>query len=61
MLKSLPRSFSPVFVAILICLTAFAVIALLSDRVFEHLPHSEDEAAYLFQAKVFAQNHLTVP
>lgn len=46
---------------ILICLTAFFTIALLSDRIFEHLPHSEDEAAYLFQAKVFAQNHLAAP
>lgn len=47
--------------AILICLAGFAVILLLADRVFEHIPHSEDEAAYLFQAKVMAQNRLTVP
>jgi hypothetical protein len=36
-------------------------ITLISDRVFEHLPHSEDEVAYLFQARVFAQNRLVVP
>ena len=45
----------------LICLLAFVVIGLLADRIFEHVPHSEDEVAYLFQAKVFAQNRLTVP
>ena len=44
-----------------ICLTAFITIAILSDRVFEHVPHSEDEVAYIFQAKVFAQGRLAVP
>lgn len=46
---------------ILICLAAFLAIAILSDKIFEHVPHSEDEVAYVFQAKVFAQNRLTVP
>lgn len=45
----------------LICLAAFVATALISAQVFEHVPRSEDEAAYLFQAKVFAQNRLTVP
>ncbi len=45
----------------LICLIAFIVIAVLSEQVFEYVPHSEDEVAYVFQAKVFAQNRLTVP
>jgi 4-amino-4-deoxy-L-arabinose transferase-like glycosyltransferase len=44
-----------------VCLTAFVTIAILVDRIFEHVPHSEDEVAYIFQAKVFAQNRLTVP
>ncbi len=44
-----------------ICVIAFVVIAILSDRVFERVPHSEDEVAYLFQAKVFAHNRLSVP
>jgi hypothetical protein len=44
-----------------ICLIAFAAVAILSDQVFEKVPHSEDEVAYIFQAKVFAQNRLTVP
>jgi 4-amino-4-deoxy-L-arabinose transferase-like glycosyltransferase len=37
-----------------------AAIALLADRVFEHVPHSEDEVAYIFQARVLAQNRLAV-
>jgi hypothetical protein len=36
-------------------------IAIISAQIFEHVPHSEDEVAYIFQAKVFAQNRLTVP
>lgn len=55
------RRHPSLFGLIVIYLTAFTVIALLSAQVFEHLPHSEDEAAYLFQAKVFAQNQLAVP
>ncbi len=43
-----------------ICLTAFIAIAILSAQIFEHIPHSEDEVAYIFQASVFAQNRLTV-
>ncbi len=52
---------TPLFILAAICLTAFIAITLLSDRVFERVPHSEDEVAYLFQAKVFAQNRLTAP
>ncbi|MEM7347758.1 MAG: hypothetical protein AAF485_26290, partial [Chloroflexota bacterium] len=44
-----------------ICLLAFIAIAVTTDQIFEHVPHSEDEVAYLFQAKVFAQNRLTAP
>jgi hypothetical protein len=45
----------------LICLTAFLVTALLAHTVFEQVPHSEDETAYIFQAKIFAQSRLFVP
>lgn len=49
-------------IIIIICaIAAFAAIAVISDSVFEHVPHSEDEVAYLFQAKTFAQNRLAVP
>ena len=49
------------WLVILIGITAFVTIAVMSDQIFEHVPHSEDEVAYIFQAKVFAQNRLAVP
>lgn len=50
------------FVALfLICLAAFSAIWLISAQILEHVPHSEDEVAYMFQARVFAENRLTVP
>jgi 4-amino-4-deoxy-L-arabinose transferase-like glycosyltransferase len=36
-------------------------VALVSLGVFERIPHVEDEAAYWFQAQVFAQGRLSVP
>ncbi|GIK38806.1 MAG: hypothetical protein BroJett011_26390 [Chloroflexota bacterium] len=60
LLQLLPRHIS-IFALIIICLIAFLTIAFLSDQIFEHVPHSEDEVAYIFQAKVFAQNRLTAP
>jgi hypothetical protein len=44
-----------------VCLAAFVTVAILSALIFEHVPHCEDEVAHLFQAKVFAQNRLSVP
>ncbi|GAB4531303.1 MAG: hypothetical protein Kow0063_10400 [Anaerolineae bacterium] len=46
---------------LLICATAFFLAALISQGIFERIPHVEDEAAYLFQAQVFAQGRLKVP
>lgn len=40
---------------------AFALAALFSRSVFEHLPHLEDEVAYLYQAKVFARGEIVGP
>ncbi len=59
--NQLLRRYASIFILSTICLTAFSLIALLSDQIFEHLPHSEDEVAYIFQAKVFAQNRLAAP
>ncbi len=39
-------------------LVALVSVALISSLVFERLPHVEDEVAYLFQAKIFAQGKL---
>ncbi len=46
---------------IVVALIAFLAIALISRHIYDYLPKSEDEAAYLFQAQVFAQNRVTVP
>jgi 4-amino-4-deoxy-L-arabinose transferase-like glycosyltransferase len=46
---------------LLICAAAFLLTALISQGIFERIPHVEDEAAYLFQAQVFAQGRLKVP
>jgi 4-amino-4-deoxy-L-arabinose transferase-like glycosyltransferase len=45
----------------LICAAAFCLVALVSLGIFERIPHVEDEAAYLFQAQVFAIGRLSVP
>ena len=44
-----------------ICLMAFVAIAAITATIYEYVPHSEDEVAYVFQAKVFASNRLVVP
>jgi 4-amino-4-deoxy-L-arabinose transferase-like glycosyltransferase len=46
---------------LLICLVAFFLAGLVSQGIFERIPHVEDEAAYLFQAQVFAHGRLSVP
>jgi hypothetical protein len=44
-----------------LCLAAFIIITVLFSQISEHVPHSEDEVAYIFQAKVFAQTRLAAP
>lgn len=44
-----------------LAILAFAGSASLGWLSFEHLPHVQDEVAYLMQAKMFASGHLTVP
>jgi 4-amino-4-deoxy-L-arabinose transferase-like glycosyltransferase len=45
----------------LIAAAFILVTALVSLGVFERIPHVEDEAAYWFQAQVFAQGQLAAP
>ena len=40
---------------VLIAIVFFLLVALVSLGVFERIPHVEDEAAYWFQAQVFAR------
>lgn len=45
--------------AVLACF-AFGMSALISQTVFERLPHLEDEMAYLYQARTYAGGHLVI-
>jgi hypothetical protein len=44
----------------LLVLFSMGMSALISDRVFERLPHLEDEVAYLWQAKVLARGQTVI-
>lgn len=50
----------PQFIVLVLVLFSVAMSALVSDRVFERLPHLEDELAYLFQAKTYARGQLVI-
>jgi hypothetical protein len=45
-----------------VALIFFSVVmtALVTDRVFQHLPHLEDEMAYLYQARIFARGDVVI-
>jgi 4-amino-4-deoxy-L-arabinose transferase-like glycosyltransferase len=44
--------------AAILCLVAFVGALQVSDRVFDRVPHVEDEVAFVFQANVFATGQL---
>jgi len=48
------------FAALALALFSFFMAALVSDRVFDHLPHLEDEMAYLYQARIFARGDVVI-
>ncbi len=45
----------------LLAVAGFIASAVVTERVFEAIPHIEDEIAYVWQAKAMAQWHLAVP
>ena len=47
--------------ALFLSLTAVLAAFLVADQVFEHLPHLEDEMAYIWQAETAARGQLTIP
>ena len=47
--------------ALILSLAAICAAHFVSEKVFERLPHLEDEMAYVWQAKVYACGELTVP
>jgi hypothetical protein len=48
------------WLVLLLVLFSFFMSGFVSDRVFERLPHLEDEVAYLYQAKTYARGHLVI-
>lgn len=47
--------------ALLLSFLAVLVAYLVADRVFERMPHIEDEVAYVWQATAIAKGYLTLP
>jgi 4-amino-4-deoxy-L-arabinose transferase-like glycosyltransferase len=47
--------------AALLCLAAFVTAAAVAVRVFDAMPHLEDEQANLFQAMIFARGEVAAP
>jgi len=47
--------------AFLLSLAGVLATAFVTDRIFEGVPHFEDEFAYTWQARVFADGHLYLP
>ena len=47
--------------AFLLAVAGFLASAYVTQRVFEGIPHIEDEVAYVWQAKALAEGHLKVP
>ena len=47
--------------ALLLCLCSLIANAQVASRVFENLPHLEDEMTYLWQARVIADGSLMIP
>ncbi len=48
-------------IALLLAIAGFLTSALVTQRVFEAVPHIEDEIAYVWQAKAMVEGHLTIP
>lgn len=46
--------------ALLLVFFSFSMSLLVAERVFEHLPHLEDEMAYLYQARIFARGDVVI-
>lgn len=47
--------------AVLLALLAFRWFLFVTDECLERIPHVQDSAAMLFQAKIFASGHVSVP
>lgn len=48
-------------IAAIISITAFLLCAFIAARIFENMPHIEDELAFTWQARVIERGKITVP
>ncbi len=51
----------PDIIALILALMGFLASALVTQRIFEAVPHIEDDVAYVWQAKALNSGHLTIP
>lgn len=49
------------WIALGLSVLAVVMSVLVGSRVYENVPHLEDEIAYVWQARVIAENRLTLP
>jgi hypothetical protein len=47
--------------ALVLAITGFLASTLVTQRIFEGVPHIEDEIAYVWQARLLIDGHLTIP
>ena len=58
---AVPHWRQPVTIVIVLALLAFALSLIVADWLFPLLSANNDEAVYLFQARVYRSGHLTLP
>ena len=54
------RRHRPDILALILALLGFLTSALVTQRIFDAVPHFEDEVAYVWQAKALNSGHLTI-
>ncbi|MEO5839798.1 MAG: hypothetical protein ABIQ73_21150 [Acidimicrobiales bacterium] len=58
---AVPRVRQPVTIVIALAIVSFVLALVVADRLFPLLSANNDEAVYLFQARIFRSGHLTLP
>jgi hypothetical protein len=58
--RNLLRRHAADLAALLLALVGFLASALVTQRIFEGVPHIEDEIAYVWQAKALLEGHLKI-
>ena len=51
----------PISIVIVLAIASFVLALVVADRLFPLLSANNDEAVYLFQARIFRSGHLTLP